>query len=41
MRINKDSDKIKSTFYLRDHSAEEFNSAELIGTNYLQIGDSG
>lgn len=38
MRINKVSDKIKLTFYLRDHSAEEFNSAELIGTNQLQIG---
>lgn len=38
LRINKDGEKIKSTFYLRDRSPQEFTSAELLGNNYLQIG---
>ena len=39
LRINKIGEKIKTTYYLRNKSAQEFNSAELLGNNYLQFGD--
>jgi Peptidase family S41 len=35
LQINSDN---SSTYYMRDHSAENFENAELLGNNYLQMG---
>ncbi|MTB52030.1 S41 family peptidase [Lewinella sp. W8] len=35
LRIHEDQ---SATFYMRDHSAQEFAAAELVGNNYLQMG---
>jgi len=35
LRIHSDN---SATFYMRDHSAREFEKAEIIGNNYLEIG---
>jgi hypothetical protein len=35
LRINEDH---SSTYYLRDHSGENFESAEMLGNNYLEMG---
>ena len=37
MKIEQNDDKLKSTFYKRDHSPVESGEPELIGKNYLQI----
>jgi len=38
LRIEQDGDKLKSTYFMRDHSPNECGEPELIGANYLQIG---
>ncbi|HMU04286.1 MAG TPA: S41 family peptidase [Saprospiraceae bacterium] len=38
LKITKVGETLHSTFYLRDKSAENSNSVELLGSNYLQIG---
>jgi hypothetical protein len=38
LRINKDGEKIKLTYYRGNRSAQEFTSADLLGNNYLQFG---
>ena len=38
LKIKHEGDKLKSTFYMRDHSPVESEKIELIGNNYLQIG---
>jgi len=38
LKIEQSDNKIKSTFYMRDHSPVESGEPELIGNNYLQIG---
>ena len=38
LKIEQNGDEVKSTFYMRDHSAEESGNPELIGNNILQIG---
>lgn len=35
LRINQDH---SSTYYMQDHSAQNFKSAELLGNNYLEMG---
>ncbi|MDR1985048.1 MAG: hypothetical protein LBQ28_09550 [Prevotellaceae bacterium] len=40
LKIIRDGENLKSVFYMRNRSANENNNAvELIGTNYLQIGN--
>lgn len=38
LRIRTDSGKLRSTFYIRDRSAQESNTVEMLGSNYLQVG---
>lgn len=38
LKIENDNEKIRSTFYMRNHSPIESSKPELIGENYLQIG---
>lgn len=38
LRINASDDMPSATFYMRDHSAREFDEVELLGNNYLQMG---
>ena len=38
LRINKDGEKIKLTYYWGNRSAQEFTSVELLGNNYLKFG---
>jgi hypothetical protein len=38
LRINKDGEKIKLTYYRGNRSEQEFTSADLLGNNYLQFG---
>jgi len=38
LRIEQDGNKLKSTYYMRDHSPNECGEPELIGANHLQIG---
>lgn len=38
LKIEQNSDTLKSIFYMRDHSPDESDKPKLIGKNYLQIG---
>ncbi|WP_373519574.1 S41 family peptidase [Pricia sp.] len=38
LKIGKKGNQICSTCYMNDHTAQSFNSAELLGINYLKIG---
>lgn len=38
LRIEQAEGKISSTYYMRDHSARNFDQVELLGENYLQMG---
>lgn len=38
LRISKDGETIKLTYYRGNRDAQEFKSAELLGNNYLQFG---
>lgn len=38
LRINQEEDRMKVVYYMRDHSAREFEFVELLGNNYLFIG---
>lgn len=39
LKIEQDSDTLKTTYYMRDHSIDESDNPELLGKNYLQLGD--
>lgn len=39
LKFTMSADKTKGTYYLRDKSAQEINHIELIGKNYLEVGD--
>lgn len=38
LRINIEDNKISSVYYMRDHSPREFDEANILGRNYLQMG---
>ncbi|MFQ5752277.1 MAG: S41 family peptidase [bacterium] len=38
LRIFRNDDEITATYYMQDHSAQEFKNVEVIGNNYLQMG---
>lgn len=39
LKFTMSADKTKGTYYLRDKSGQEINHIELIGKNYLEVGD--
>jgi len=38
LKIEKHDEKVKTTFYMRDHSSVESGEIEMLSNNYLQIG---